>query len=42
MKKYLFQRIVGELVCMLLQMLLFEFIDYIKAKLNEKKRRDID
>jgi len=39
MKKYLLQRILGELVSMVMQLLLFEVINYIKEKLYERKKR---
>ncbi len=39
MKKYLLQRILGELVSMVMQLLLFEVINYIKEKLYERKIR---
>jgi hypothetical protein len=39
MKKYLLQRILGELVSMVMQLLLFEVINYIREKLFENKRR---
>ena len=39
MKKYLLQRIIGEIVSIVSQLPLFEVINYIREKLFEKKRR---
>ena len=39
MKKYLLQRIIGEIVSIVSQLLLFEAINYIRKKLYERKKR---
>ena len=39
MKKYLLQRIIGELVSIVSQLLLFEFINYIKKRFHERKNK---
>ena len=38
MKKYLLQRIIGEIVSIVSQLLLLEAINYIRKKLYERKK----
>lgn len=39
MKKYILQRIIGELVSIVSQLLLFVFINYIKKRFHERKNK---
>lgn len=38
MKKYILQRIVGEIVSIVLQLILFDVINYIREKIYERKK----
>lgn len=39
MKKYILQRIVGEIVSIVLQLILFDVINYIREKIYERKNK---
>lgn len=39
MKKYIIQRIVGEIVSIVLQLILFDVINYIREKIYEMKNK---
>lgn len=39
MKKYIIQRIVGEIVSIVLQLILFDVINYIREKIYERKNK---
>lgn len=39
MKKYIIQRIVGEIVSIVLQLILFDVINYIREKIHERKNK---